>query len=163
MVRATSVSWQSDLVERLDTRTGQPDDEDRFADMQYDTVRHSYAGLESFVAKRADQRSVKRYLMQLRRAETFAGRFEELSQELREQIAERLPVDVALRVRLQRLRERFERHTGGVLIEERHAVREQLKAMLEEETPDLHSTIASTRNGQRKYWSSRDVLSVGDE
>ena len=160
MVRASPVSWQSEPVERFDNRNDR-DDDNRFADMQYDTLTHSCMDRESRDRKRADQVSVRRMLMQLRRAETFATRFEELSQELRRQVAEQLPVDADLRVRLHRLRERYERYTDGVLIEERHAVREQVEHAIRTGGTMMEGTIAIARNGQRKYWSSLDV-SEGD-
>lgn len=157
MVRAHLVSWQSEPVERFDTRTGR-DDDSRFASMQYDTRRHSSIDRETRDEMRANRVAARRLLIQLNRAEKFADRFETLSTEMRQQLAEQLPTDVAFSVRVQRLRERYERHSGGVTIEQRHEIREQLEHAARTGAAAVNEIVANGRNCHRKCWSPSEVF-----
>lgn len=161
MVRAHPVSWQSESVERFDTRTGQ-DDDNRFADMQYDTLRHSSIDRETRDEMQANRAAARRRLIQLNRAERFANRFETLSAGVRQQLAEQLPIDVAFSVHVQRLRERYERHSGGVTIEQRHEIREQLEHAARTGDTAVDSIIASVRYRQRKYRSPSELFESVD-
>jgi len=153
MVRAHPVSWQSELVERFDARIG-CDDDDRVADMQYDTLRHAYTDCETRKEKRANRAAASGLLIQLNRAERFADRFETLSAEVRQQLAEQLPTDVAFSVRVHRLRERYERHSGGVTIEQRQEIREQLEHAARTGDLTVEDIIARSRDHHRNGWSS---------
>ena len=161
MVRAHPVSWQSEPVERFDTRTDR-DDDNRFADMQYDTLRHSSTDRETRDEMQANRSAARRMLIRLNRAETFASRFEALSDEVRQQLAEQLLTDVAFSVRVQRLRERYERHSGGVTIEQRHEIREQLEHAARTGDTAVDDIIASVRNRHRKCRSPSELFESVD-
>ena len=153
MVRAPPVSWQSEPVERFDARTGHEGD-NRFANMKYDTLRHPSIDRETRDEIRANQAAARRMLIKLNRAETFASRFEVLSDEVRRRLAEQLPVGVAFSARVHRLRERYERHSGGVTIEQRQEIREQLEHAARTGDLTVEDIIARSRDHHRNGWSS---------
>lgn len=161
MVRAHPVSWQSEPVERFDTRTG-TDDENRFADMKYDTLRHSSIDSETRDEMRANRAAARRMIIQLNRAETFASRFEELSDGVRQKFAEQLPNDFAFSARGHRLRERYERHSGGVTIEQRHEIRKYLEHVARTGDTAVDDIIASVRNRHRKCRSPSELFESVD-
>jgi len=144
-------------VERFDARTGHEGD-NRFANMKYDTLRHPSIDRETRDEIRANQAAARRMLIKLNRAETFASRFEVLSDEVRRRLAEQLPVDVAFSARVQRLRERYERHSGGVTIEQRHEIRTHLEHAARTGDTAVDEIVANGRNRHRKCWSSTEVL-----
>jgi hypothetical protein len=154
MVRAHSVLWQSGLVERFDTLIGNNQNDDRFVGMTYDTLRHSYIDSNARDEIRANRAAARRMLIRLNRAEPFAERCEELSAGPVHQGFGQLQVDVLSAARFRQLRERYERVSGGIVVEQRHEIRELLEQAKRTGDLAVDDILASVRCSHRKWLSA---------
>jgi len=137
-------------VERFDARTGHEDD-DRFVDMKYDTLRPPCIDRETRDDIRANRGAARRMLTKLNRAETFAERCEALSTGPVEPGFEQLQVDVLSAARFRQLRERYERLSGGITVEQRREVRVLLEQAKRTGDLTVDDILASVRCAHRKW------------
>lgn len=154
MVRAHSVLWQSGLVERFDTLIGNSRDDDRFRGMTYDTLRHPYIDGDSRNEIRANRAAARRMLIQLNRAEPFAERCDELARGSVQQGFEQHQVNVLAAARFGQLRERYDRVSGGIAVEQRHKIRALLEQAKRTGDLTVDDILASVRCSHLKCLSA---------
>lgn len=157
MVRAHSTSWQSGLVERFDTPIGTDRINCRPGDLNCNTFRRSDIDSRTRDEIRANRAAARRMLIKLNRAETFAEVCEALSTGPIQEGYERLQVDVLSSTRFRQLRERYERLSGGITVEQRHEIRARLEQTARTGYTTLDDILSSVRSSHRKWSSPSDL------